>query len=83
MLILAIEQDVKAMQARIMNLSQKAGVSYDDAAKAVNQSVETARAAERGMQPMSVRDALVENGTWRCTLGMGLPRRVGGLQKDS
>ena len=59
---MAIEQDVKALQAKITSLSQKAGVSYDDAAKAVNQSVETARAAETGGKAMSVRDSRIKMG---------------------
>ena len=77
---MAIEQDVKALQAKITSLSQKAGVSYDAAAKAVNQSVETARAAETGGKAMSVRDSLIEMGRGDVRW-YGLPRSTGGLQK--
>jgi len=80
-----IEKDVQNLQNKIKVLSERAGVSYDDAARAVNESVESARAGERATrsgiprEKVSVSDALVEMGhgdvRW-----YGLPRNVGGLQ---
>ena len=55
-------EDAKNLQSQIMHIVKNTGVSYDDAAKGITQSVESARALERGEEVLSVRDALAEMG---------------------